>query len=224
MFFLKIALLLLFNFNLNAWFWWGPKNNIESKKSYIQRKISNILVLDPGSRSSARVIDGQPEYEIANYFCKMLKILLQDSGWQVILSKKQDNASNIQIASWANTIDAKLFVNINFYQTYNAKPEIDIYYTAYNLTTDFWKSIDAELSFLPCDNIYKKYIKQSQNYATKLIKNLDCSAAIGIPLKSSVGLDCPSLVIDIGIVNKGCLEFVLESLANSINLLTNFDI
>lgn len=216
---------MLFNFNLSAWFWWKPKNNIDDrKKVYAKHKIPNILVLDSGSKASVRIVDGQTEYEIASYFCKILQMLLQDSGWKVLLSKSHDNVSNIQVASWANTIDTKLFININFYQTYHSKPEIDIYYTAYNMTTDFWTSVDTQLSFLACDNIYKKYIKQSRIYAVKLAEYINCSEAIGMPLKNSIGINCPSITIDIGIANKGCLESILNPLASGITFLANVEV
>ncbi len=129
---------------------------------------------------------------------------------QVILTRNAgDKILPLQAASFANRLQANLFIRLHIYkETTAVKPKLFIYHHVVNPLTDYTAAPSRIPQLLPLARAHTLAAHTSRMIGNDLYKALqqerhkkifDCYANCGIPLKTIYGITQPALLLEIGI-------------------------
>lgn len=186
-----------------------------------------ILILDPAgdAKKTGRSVDDSFERGLTLQCVEKIKSVLQDRipYVKIIISRLPgDSVYELQNASLANRIHADLFININFYQTKEAKPTLFLYQFSYG--NDFVQ-YQSGLVFNTYDQAYKINKSTTDALLHLCAKHLtqpkynalfSVSGPHALPIKPLIGIITPSIAIEAGLKTKDSWRDLVEPLVNTI--------
>lgn len=184
------------------------------------------LVLDPCVSTDAKIS------EETSAFAAELKhqLLIHIPSLRVALSRSHEERLQQQdIASFANRLQADLFIHLNISLEKDAARSVDFYSFAYDPVTDFWATKTPTLAFLPTHLIHLDHAKQSRksmNNLASLIKasstcSLNINSILSLPYKPLKGLNCPAFALELTVNNvRGWRTVLTELLPSFVTLIT----
>ncbi|KKR96761.1 MAG: hypothetical protein UU47_C0008G0019 [candidate division TM6 bacterium GW2011_GWE2_41_16] len=188
------------------------------------------IVLDPSGdgATTGRVVDEVFERGLSLQFAQALKAEIEKmrSDVHVVLSRfPGEKVDPLQSVSFANRLQADLFVGIGFYEQQHPSVRMHTYFYLYNPQMDFLRKQPTGPDFIPSQDAYLVSLSLSACCARSLVDGLKtqpqaASSMIdkskGVPLISLVGATMPSLYFEFGIHNKTDWNFVLQPVAKSL--------
>lgn len=167
------------------------------------------IVLNPAGDAHCvgRVIGKDFERTIAAHFTQnMAAVIETELGIPALLTHAgYETRTGLECAHFANCVQARLYININFFQTTAQTAEWYIYY--YSRGTDFVQK-SAGLNFLPADQADILHKAETHAWAQKIasvLKHAPCEIAYvvqgpyGIPITPLLGVIAPAISIEIGL-------------------------
>lgn len=188
-------------------------------------------MLDPAgdAQHAGRKIDDYFERGITLQCAEALKKSLESthSGIRVVLTRfPGETIQPQQNASFANRLNADLYISINFFKQTAQKPLLHLFFFCLEPTTDFWFGLDSELAFIKSNEIHKQAITTSKKWAHLLFEHLQLhnnifkiTQPLGIPFKPLYGLKSPSIGIEASITRPEEWQLYIQPLQNSISTL-----
>lgn len=135
----------------------------------------------------------------------------------------------LQHANFANRMQSNLYISIHFFHK-PGKSELSLYHFLYHPSTDYWKRTNDTLTFIPYDQAHIMQSAQSRDSAM-LMKNilaqssynslLEVRNPIGIPFKPLIGINQPSIGIEISLATKDSWTPLIKPLTESILAIIN---
>lgn len=131
------------------------------------------------------------------------------SDVRVVLTRAPgDEIVPLQNASFANRLKVDLFIRLQLYKEESEKPKLYLYHHVVDPLVDGTKKPTSPFAFVPVSQAHYAALKRTENYGTQLYRGLtksgftkqfDCHTPRGIPLKPMVGIQAPSLVLELGV-------------------------
>jgi N-acetylmuramoyl-L-alanine amidase len=202
-------------------------------------KASPLLVMiDPAGHSKDTGRKLHQGYERAETYqwAEALKKGLESqlSYVRVILTRAPgDEIVDLQNASFANRRKVNLFIRLQLYPEASEKPQLHLYYHLMDPLIDGIKKTTEPFLFIPIHQAHFAALGTSKYYATQLqsffsapsiIKQLDCHATLGLPLKPLTGIQAPALLLELGVHHDHdwslALEYLVQGIASLLTLPT----
>lgn len=198
-------------------------------------KIQVIMINPAGDAKNVgrRLNDGFERTEAYKWAERIQQEIQEQFGVKVVLTRAPgDEIVPLQNASFANRLNADLFLSLHIYKDDADKAKIYVYQHGYNKLIDFARRSSCDqLSFIPIaqahqQNIFKSrdYISSFKNTFTKseYQKNFDFFEPKFLPLKPLAGIIAPSIAIEIGINSDNKWSMFEDPLVEYIGQLINW--
>lgn len=183
------------------------------------------LILNPAgdAKTTGRHINDSFERSCTLQLAQTLKKQLEQKvpTLSVLLTRLPgDVAEPLQYATFANRIDADIYLSIHCFQEDLVKPRLYIYQFSYGETFALPKN---SLACYTYDQAHLLNLNQTISYGTTLKtvlsdyeKLFDVHGPYQIPFAPLVGITCPALGIEIGLKKNGSWNDFVEPLADAI--------
>ncbi|MCL4361456.1 N-acetylmuramoyl-L-alanine amidase [Candidatus Dependentiae bacterium] len=186
-----------------------------------------IIVLDPtgDAQHTGRIIEDSFERSITLKLAELIKKDLENENIKVRLTRfAGETLEPYQNISFANRLNADLFINLNLFQDSKQINEIYIYNLMYNKVSDLWPKKFDDLFICPLEDAYLTSINKSIQYSTLFAqylssfptKSFTIFGPYAIPFKPLVGLKQPGFAIEIGINEKDNITNLVQPISNAI--------
>lgn len=174
--------------------------------------------------NAGRVIDGCYERGLTLQFAEELKQTFKKNAphVRVILTRfPGERLEPLQNANFANRLKTDLYLNIQFYFQEHDLSQVTLYYYIQHPTELWVKNLSATLEFIPYDQAHRTSLKKTQEWATLLAKELEAishsksfrlQGIYACPFKPLMGIQAPSITIEIGLKNKDDWQRFVEPL------------
>ncbi len=179
------------------------------------------VVLDPSFSKDQKISEETVTYamELKHHLqaeLPSLKIALSRSHEQKI--EQQDSAS------FANRLQADLFIHLSLYVEKENNRSLSIYSFAYDPITDFWPTKPTPLSFIPVDRAHifsaRTSKKEAATLTSLLSKSLHSSFALHMPIclpyKPLKGILAPALGLEVMLTHAKEWRLLLPNLIPSL--------
>lgn len=200
---------------------------------FLAPSIKKHIIINPAGHAGDAGRKLKNSYERAETF-KMAQYLQErlenkNDNLRVVLTRTPgETIVDFQNASFANRLNADLFLSLHFYWSEKPKHEIFIYYYVADPIADFARRNTPELSFVPVLQAHQFNIYKTKHIAERMQQSLsdssyrdffDFGELLGIPVKPLVGIACPSILIEIGWSQGDCSNWkaVAECVVASID-------
>jgi len=185
-----------------------------------------LLMLDPAGDAvhKGRIIDGTFERGITLRLAERIKkaIEFQQPLIKVMISRAPGEAIEpLQTAQITNRLKAHLLVHLACFQETGIKPTLSLYYTLWNPVTDFWQE-PSVYTFIALQDAYKKSLKttsQIAQFMNDLFSNQNqfiSKGAFGLPVTPLIGIQIPSLIIELGLRNQNDWQTFIEPISSAL--------
>lgn len=185
------------------------------------------IMLDPAgdAKHTGRVITDCFERGITLQFCEELKKILEQllPDIRVVLTRfPGETLQELQNASFANRLQANLYLSIHFYQEHKTKPDLFIYRFSYE---NLLPSSSQKNHVYPYDKAYIPHAPYTQKYADQIKQTLVSSSCAKkctingvymLPFKPLIGITAPAIGIEIGLKHKDQWREYLYAIADSL--------
>ena len=187
------------------------------------------IMLDPfgDAANSGRMIEDTLERGITLQCAEELRDTLYKkyNGIRVVITRTPgETIPELQNASFANRLDVDIYISLLFYQEYQTKPHIGIYYYVVNPSIDthhqdnlsiIYPYSQAYLPNLMFTQTFAKHVgsifknKKQQHYFTLL-------GVYGLPLQPLLGIQPPAILIEAGLLKIDDWQKLIEPLVASL--------
>lgn len=175
---------------------------------------------------SNRIIDKEYEWSFSYNASTMLQEILENQTQLCNVTVTPITYTKLptyEKISFINTQHTDYCVILSFYENLPGNTTIRLYYP-YAGTSDTINNFSDSLSFVPYHYGYRKNSAQTYNLIQSLYTRLLTSAHLyeilapkRAPLKVGIGIECPTIFIEIGIYCASHLQSVLTIIGNAIN-------
>lgn len=181
------------------------------------------LVLDPAEKMSGRTIDSSTEYAITLQLCHNIKKVLEymyPSLKIIITTSLTEFAQPYKKASFANTLQADLFINFSCFYKGEGRPLLTIYHYSLDQATERISLSYNCLSFIPYQKAYLKAFVTTEKYARESVnffnthskKKFECTTVYACPLLPLKGITVPAITFEMGLQSSNDWRIFIEPL------------
>ena len=185
------------------------------------------IVIDPAgdARHTGRIIDETFERTITLQCAQELKQALEQRNpyARVMLTRMPgETVEPLQNATFANRLQADLFISIHCYQETSVTPRCSLYRFSYNPATDAWYKKDERLHFVPLHLAYQDFAGQSDALINHLQTSLRQSEhhqhyiveqPRACPCEPLLGVHSPAVCIEMGLAKKDDWQLIIRAIA-----------
>ena len=207
-----------------------PFHQVEAPKP---KTIRPLILLNPAgdaTRPGRRMVEGY-ERGLTLQFAEKLQSALADRfGIRPLLTRNAgEEVVDLQNASFANRLNADLYLSVHCHRSAEIKPTLSLYYLMYNQLIDDAAPLAQDYAFIPLNQAHYRKIKHARSLATQMsytlrsephARLLDCRGAYGIPFKPLKGILAPGIGIELGLCREdqwaSLIEPILDSLVSVI--------
>ncbi len=191
------------------------------------RQPLRTIVIHPhgDKQTTGRVVARAFERTITRTLAQTLKESLESMGIcrVYITHELGQTIDQEQAATYANRLNADLYLAITAFENKKAAPEIESFFALYDPATDFWQKKETALALLPITKTFLRNCTISYALGTELTKNLRAEAdqqlfinpLYGLPLQELIGVNTPGLVIEVGIQQQEQIVHVAQVIAQA---------
>ncbi len=185
---------------------------------------SHSIIIHP--HVSNRIIDKEYEWSLSYNASTMLQEIVENLDPRcntTVTPINYTKLSSYEKISFINTQHTDYCVILSFYESLPENTTIRLYYP-YTGNSDTSNNVSSSLSFVPYQYGYRKNSAQTYDLIQSFYTHLLTSANVyeifapkRAPLKIGIGIECPSIFIEIGIYSSSHLQSVLTIIGNAIN-------
>jgi N-acetylmuramoyl-L-alanine amidase len=194
------------------------------------KKSPMVIMLDPAgdAQYTGRTIDGTFERGITLQCAKALKELVQreNPSIQIIISRSPgEGYEPLRNAHYANCRHVSLFISLACYQETQPVPELYLYY--FDAGYSFVPLVQ-ECSLLSVDQAYVLNKIKTEQWASVMYnliaqpeyqRLVKVHEPLGIRAKPLLGIQAPALIIEMGLKKKNDWRFMLQPLAQALQVI-----
>ena len=176
---------------------------------------------------AGRTIDGTFERGITLQCVERLKQELESrySKVRIILTRVPgETIQHLQNASFANRLDADLYISIHFFPQKSGTPNVYLYYFCLNTVTDSWNFGKNNLTFVPYNKAHIAQLPLTKQIVSTLFETLAnqkknsfvVHAPLGMPFAPLIGIKAPAVGIEMSLQHNHDWSLFMPALIESI--------
>lgn len=193
-----------------------------------QRPFTIMISAAGDAQRVGRTIGDSFERGIALQCAEGIVKTLQEAfpSYRVLLAKAPGaGMDDLHGASFANRLDANMFISLHCFEQTAIQRTLDIYYFSLHPLQDAYYKPDNELTlrsalqaYLPCYTLNKKLAYTFSHLIAQRADttNLTIRTTLGLPFKPLLGLAVPAIACELGLQTKQDLQIVIPALCKVI--------